>query len=367
MPAPERIAVMQVTDSLILGGAERVAVNLANLLPRDRYRVHLCVTREDGPLSEQVAPDVDRLVLDRRRRYDDLAAAWHLARYIQRHDIRILHAHKDTIFLCSLAMLLGGRTRMIWHDHFGGFHMRSRSDRLYRVGTRAVDGIISVSRPLRDWAARTTRVPPERVVYIPNFAERPRTPEALPSLPGEPGFRIACVGRIHPQKDHLNFLAALARVREREPRAHGFVLGDEGDPEYASRAREAGASLGLEGSLHWLGPRTDVTDVLRACDVGVLSSRSEGLPLALIEYGLCGLPSVATRVGQCDEVLDDGRAGILVPPADPEALADGILRLLESPEERKRLADRARRHAEAHHTVEAALDKITRLYDAVLA
>jgi glycosyltransferase involved in cell wall biosynthesis len=362
---PERIAVMQVTDSLVLGGAERVAVNLANLLPRDRYQVHLCVTREEGPLAAEIAPDVARLVLERPRRRDDLAAAWRLARYIRQHDIRLLHAHKATNFLCSLAKLMDARAPMIWHDHWGGF--LDRPVWIHRIGTRAVDAIISVSVPLREWAIEKLHFPPERVVYIPNFVKRPAIASVLPRLPGEPGFRVVCVARVDPQKDLSNFVRALARVREREPRAHGLVVGDEVEGDYGESVREEARGLGLGEHLHWLGPRTDVTDILQACDVGVLSSRNEGLPLALVEYGLCRLPSVATRVGQCADVLDDGRAGILVPREDPEALADGITRLLASPEERARLAELAFRHAEAHHTAEAALGQVTALYDTVLA
>ncbi len=358
---------MQVTDSLVLGGAERVAVNLANALPRDRYDVHLCVTRFEGPLAELVAPDVKRLLLDRRRRTDDLGAAWRLARYIREHDIRILHAHKDTIFLCSLAILLGGRAHMIWHDHYGKQNLGGRPPWLYRLGTLAVDASIPVSVPLQRWAVESLGFAEDRAVYIPNFVDDPVPPETLPELPGEPGFRLVCVGRLAPQKDQVNFVEALAKVREREPRAHGLLVGDlDVDVEFAQRVRDAVAAHGLESHCHLLGPRTDVTDVLHACDVGVLSSSSEGLPLTLIEYGLCRLPSVATRVGQCADVLEDGEAGILVPPHDPDALAEGMLRLLASPEERARLAERAHRYADEHHTARAAIREVTRLYDRVL-
>jgi len=172
--------------------------------------------------------------------------------------------------------------------------------------------------------------------------------------------------RVDPQKDLENFVRAFAWIHETEPRAHGIVMGEEVDPAYAARVYELTATLGLEDHVHWLGARTDVTDVLQACDVGVLSSKSEGLPLALIEYSLCRLPSVATHVGQCADVLEGGKAGILVPPGDPRALADGVLRLLASPEERTQLADRAYRYADSHHTVEVALKRLTDLYDAVL-
>src|SRR5438876_11120160 len=99
----------------------------------------------------------------------------------------------------------------------------------------------------------------------------------------------------------------------------------------------------LRGLVHAMMSRR-----YKACDVGVLSSRSEGMPLALLEYGMNGLPSVATRVGQCAEMLDDGRAGLLVPPAAPEPLAKAILALLQSPEQRAELGGRFRQRTQQH-------------------
>jgi glycosyltransferase involved in cell wall biosynthesis len=360
------MGVLQVVESLLLGGAERVAVNLANLLSRDRYDVHLCVTRQDGPLANELATDVGRIVLDRGPRWDDPAAIWHLARYIRQHDIRIVHAHQDTIVISTPALLLArGDRRLVWHDHFGRLDMRSRSARLYRLVTARVDGTISVTRALADWALHSLRHPPERVWYMANFVHCP-PPKARPDLPGRPGRRIVCVGRMDPQKDQLNLVRALPRVLEQVPDAHVILVGAESIPEYSTAIRLEISAQDVGASISLLGPRTDVPDVLSACDIGVLPSASEGLPLTLVEYGMCGLPSVCTRVGQCPDVLDEGRAGILVPSRDPDALANGLVRLLKSPEERTRLATLARRHAQEHHSAERFLRHLDAVYSTVL-
>ena len=78
-----------------------------------------------------------------------------------------------------------------------------------------------------------------------------------------------------------------------------------------------------------MGPRNDVPAILRACRIGVLSSASEGLPLALLEYGKHGLAAVSTAVGQCPEVLDNGYAGVLVPASSPDQFSDAIVGLLD--------------------------------------
>lgn len=367
VPLSERIGILQVTDSLEMGGAERVALNFANLLPRDRFQTHLCATRWEGPLAAEIAPDVGRIVLGRVRRWDDPGAARRLARYVREHDIRLLHCHKDTIFLASLARVLGMRARLLWHDHWGLTGVRERPAWLYRAGTFCADGVIAVNQDLRRWSEQALRHRPDRVWYVPNFVAQPRPCPAPPELPGKPGARIVCVARLDPQKDIVNLARAMERVVREMPEACALVLGGETDPEYGSLVRREIARLGVGGSVRLLGTRNDVTDVIQNCDIGVLSSAAEGLPLALIEYGLCKVPSVATRVGQCPDVLDGGKAGILVPPGDHEALAAGLLRLLRAPEERARLAGLAHRYAMAHHSESAVLGRVVSIYETLLA
>jgi glycosyltransferase involved in cell wall biosynthesis len=358
--------VLQVVGSLGLGGAERVAVNLANHLPRERFVSHLCVTRTGGPLEQEIAPEVGCLRLKRRRRLEDLSAALHVRRYVRAHAIGILHAHSTSLHLASLANVLDRRSVLVWHDHYGYGEDRPRSPLLYRMASWRVSGIIAVNRTLERWAVEELGRPPERVWYVPNFVAEPRPLNAPVDLPGSAGRRIVCVARMAPQKDILNLVRAMAVVVESLPEAHVFVLGVENDASYGRMVREEIERRGLRERVRLLGPRTDATDVVQTCDIGVLSSASEGLPLALIEYGLCRRPAVATQVGQCADVLAGGRAGILVPPRDPERLAEALIRLLRSPEERARLGALAWEHANRHHSVAAVVGQVAGIYERLL-
>ncbi|MBI3359810.1 MAG: glycosyltransferase, partial [Chloroflexi bacterium] len=123
------------------------------------------------------------------------------------------------------------------------------------------------------------------------------------------------------------------------------------------------------GDLHnvsFLGERMDVAGILAACDIGVLSSRSEGLPLALIEYGRAGLPVVTTSVGQTAEVVDSGRAGLLVEPADPRVLAEALIHLLRSPRKRVLFGSRLRCRVEEIYSPENAMRQICEVYSSIL-
>ena len=106
------------------------------------------------------------------------------------------------------------------------------------------------------------------------------------------------------------------------------------------------ADLGLAGRVHFLGQRDDIPDLLAALDIFVLPSHSEGVSLALLEAMAAGLPVIATAVGGLPEVVTDGVNGLLIPPQDPEALAQALARLLDDPALAKKLGENARQHVE---------------------
>lgn len=363
----ERIPVLQVVDSLILGGAERVALNVANALPRDRFDVHLCMTRHTGPLEGELDDDVPRLVLGRRTRLDEPRAVRTLNAYIRRHGIRLLHCHMDTIFLAALASLFGPHPPIVWHDHFGQFEIKTRPAWLYRLCLRRVAGVISVNQGLADWTTDEVGFDRERVWYLPNFVRTPEPGPAPADLPGEAGSRIVCVVNIRPQKDLVNLMRAMAEVVPRHPRAHALVVGEVYDEDYFAQVRAEVERLDLAKNVSFLGPRLDVPAVLRACDVGVLSSSSEGLPLTLIEYGMAALPVAVTRVGQVPEVVAGGEAGRLVPPSDPAALGAALDELLASEPLRADLGARLEARAHAEYGEAQAIERISSIYDTLLA
>ena len=365
IPGPGKIAVMQITDSLDAGGMERVAVNVANCLPHERFVSHLCTTRREGSLAGAVAPRVRRLHLARRSTIDPAAVA-RLVAYCRAERIALLHAHASSLFIAALASAFAPRVKLIWHDHYGAHETHERSAPVYRLGATQVDGVIAVSRALAEWSVRRLGIPESRVRYIPNFVAPPPDAVSVPDLPGATGGRILCVANLRPQKDHLNLIRAMRVVARECPSAHLILIGVADDGRHLERIRQEIGAQGLADRVTWLGPRDDAYAVMRGCDVGVLSSASEGLPLALIEYGTARLASVATSVGQCAEVLDGGRAGILVPPRSPEDLARALTALLRNAGERRslgaRLEERVRREYGAH----AAIERITALYDEVL-
>ena len=362
-----RIRVMQVVDSLDAGGAETVALNIANSLPVDRFASYLCATRRTGPLKARLASHVPLICLERKGRFD-LNALRRMSQYIAAQGIQVLHAHGSSLFIAQLASLGLGRRgpAIVWHDHYGRCEDDGRSCWLYRTATRGA-GVIAVNTRLARWSREKLHVPTDRVWYVPNWIEKPLFAGGAPlTLPGQPGKRIALVANFRAQKDHVTLLRALVQVRESVPDVHLLVVGAPSEPGYAEHVHQQIRSLKLEKNVEILGYRQDVNAILSECDIGVLSSVSEGLPLALLEYGGASLPVVATDVGQCREVLENGQAGILVPPSSPDEMARALVGLLASQDRRAQLGAALHECVRSKHDPQVIIRQICQIYTSLL-
>jgi glycosyltransferase involved in cell wall biosynthesis len=288
-------------------------------------------------------------------------------RFIREQRIQILHAHGSALFMANLAAMLPPFPTLVWHDHFGRYAVEERPVWQYRLLTRLVRGVIAVNQPLADWSCRKLGMPSDRVWYIPNFACDIEASPTATDLPGREGRRIVSVANFRPEKDHLNLVRAMSQVTQAIPDAHLLLIGVPTEPGCVEEVEQEIERQKLANSVTVLGQRDDVGAVLKACEIGVLSSASEGLPLSLLEYGSAGLPSVATQVGQCAEVLDHGRAGILVPPRNSDALASALVQMLSSPERRRELGSRFRQRIEQFYSPQAIVRQIGQVYETALA
>lgn len=150
---------------------------------------------------------------------------------------------------------------------------------------------------------------------------------------------VGTVARLHRQKGVFFLLQAAAEIHRGAPAAKIVVVG--GGPLERSLRRQA-QKLRLHRIFILLGERPDAHELLSLFDVFVLPSLWEGLPLVLLEAAAMRKPMVATDIDGVREVLRDGESGLLVPPADPAALAEAVLRLLRDKDFAARLAERAR-------------------------
>ncbi len=163
---------------------------------------------------------------------------------------------------------------------------------------------------------------------------------------------VGVVGRLEARKGHRHFIEAMARIVTCEPRAVGLVVG-EGKEKSALQAQCD--ALGLGEAVRLAGYWPDLPEAFAALDVFVLPSLMEGHPLAILEAMAAGKPVVATDVGGNREAVEPGITGLLVPPADPGALAEGILSLLRDPARAAAFGEAGRRSLERRFSLAEAV------------
>jgi glycosyltransferase involved in cell wall biosynthesis len=353
------------------GGAERVARDLLVELNPKRFERILFVSRPPRDRTgEQVVADLRRRGVDvrflrRRFKYDPLAW-WPLFRALRRERIDVLHTHAfGPNAWGSLIGRWAGVPVVIAHEHnwaFTGRALRPVIDR--ELIARRAAAMIVVSEEARRRMIEVERIPPARLVLLPNGvrALAPGDGRALRSdlgiRSGDPVVGTVCIIRSEKALDVL--VGAAALLKEDFPRLRLLIAGDGPD-----RARVAALAerIGLSGSIHMTGARTDVPDVLAAIDVAVICSDYEGSPRSVLEFMDAGKPIVATQVGGIPEVIEDGVHGVLVPPRDESALAAALAGLLEDMDRGREMGARARDHCRRELSLDRTVERLQELYE----
>ena len=323
-----------------------------------------------GPLREAAASSGAQFVpLEHVRRainpWRDLAGLVELLRVIRRERPDIVHASSSKAgVLARLAAALDGVPIRIFTAHGWAFGAQSGSrSRLYRWADRLMRPLTTVTICVADGeraagvAARTCD--PAKTVVIPNAVDV----DASPVSAGErPTPRIVSVGRLKAPKDFQTLARALSLLPQGTYEA--LIVGDGPDRRALERRLR---QLGLEESVRLAGARDDVPALLADADVFVLASRSEGMPVSVIEAMAAGLPVVASRVGGVPELVEDAETGFLVPPEDPPALTRALARLLEDQALRRRLGDAGRQRARREFDLDPFRRAHVELYSRELA
>jgi glycosyltransferase involved in cell wall biosynthesis len=347
-----------------VGGAQSY---VAALLPAlaERYDVTLAAYGE-GPLREAAARAGARFVPLRNVRRPinplrDLAGLIELRRLMRRERPHVVHANSSKAgVLGRVAAATTGVPIRFFTVHGWAFSAYSGlASLLYRFADRTMASLTTVTicvseRELADGLQAGT-CSAERSVVIHNAvdlaaAPRSRHDRATP--------RLIAVGRLKAPKDFLTLIRALAGLSNQGYEA--LIVGD--GPDRTAVEAEI-RRLGVEDRVQLAGERSDVPELLAASDVFVLSSRSEGLPVSVLEAMAAELPVVASRVGGLAELVDDGATGILVPPGDEPALAQALERLVEDRELRQRFGAAGRARVESSFDLSAFRRAHLELYD----
>lgn len=371
--APIRIAVC--ITGLEVGGAETFLSELLKYRPEE-FEVRVYSLIDGGLLAERIAAlGIPVIGLHMQAGRPGIRPLFHLVSELREYRPTIVHTwlyHAD--LLGGVAAKLAGVPHVIWH-----LHNSDLSPQRVRLMTRAVvrtcallsrwipDVIVSCSAAgVRTHKARGYAA--NRFLLIPNGVDTTRftpSPEARASMREEFGYApdrpvIGLVARIDPQKNHQGFFEAVKAFFERGGDAEFFLAGRDVTADHWQLSGWAEAT-GHADRITFAGPRADVPKILAGLDVLTSSSLGEAFPLVLVEAMACGVPCVATNVGDSALIVAD--TGVTVPSGDPDALADAWLELLDiGAEKRSALGRRARERVEEHYAIAQITDRMWDLY-----
>ena len=353
----ERVNVLILESIFHLGGAERVTYEIVKRMNREKYTVTLCTLYHPGPMGEAFIRDGYNFYHSLIKNRFDPTAFFKLRRII-------IHNKIDLIYLINQPLTL-----------FWGFVMGKAcgvpivsvihntvviGERLklyiYRLMLPFVNRIVTVAEMQKDHLVRNERIPEHliSVVYngidVAGYDNPIDRMEKIKSLAVDPGKKVVgMVTRFVRLKGIDVFLQAASLLLERKPGLEFILVG--GGPEM-EEMKSLAIGLKIEKSVHFLGVRNDIGDLLSLFDVAVLSSRTEALPMVLLEYMASGKPIVATRVGSVPELISHGETGLMVEPENPKAMADAISLLLDNEERARMMGDYARGEVKRRFVIE---------------
>lgn len=344
VPMGRRIKLLYIIGTLDVGGAEGQLIQLVTHLDPQRFEPVVCSLTSSGPHHRTLdAAGISVTIVG----FKGLRVFRHplqvatelsgLVRFIQREQPTIVHgflfwAYVIGAFAAKAAgvpIVIASR-RSLGHFKEGVVHHLL----LERLANRMTDLILANSEAVKADVIRQERVESARIRVIYNGVDPSRY-----ALSAEPGLRaslgipadaktIGVVARLIDYKGHRFFLRACPEIKRRHPRATILLIGD--GPEAGSLVALS-RQLGLQEAVHFLGTRSDIPQLLSLLDVVALPSLEEGFPNVVLEAMAAGKPVVASRVGGVPEAVIHEETGLLVPPENPQAIAEGIMRLLDDP------------------------------------
>jgi glycosyltransferase involved in cell wall biosynthesis len=328
--------VVQIIDSLDAGGAERMAVNYANALSEKIEFSGLIATRKEGLLQSQIKPEVSYLFLEKKKSID-FKATFKLRKFLKQNKVTVIHAHSSSYFTAVLVKLMIPGIKIIWHDHYGiSQDLSVRKSLILKLSSCFFSGSIAVNTALKNWAISYLRN--SNVIYLPNFVISVTGSTKEIVLKGNEGKRIVCVANLRPQKNHKLLIQAATILKGKHPEWTYHLFGKDFQDEYAREIKSCIKRLLLEDIVFLYGSSDRVDSALEQCNIGVLPSSSEGLPLALLEYGLHQLPVIATKVGEVDKIITCENEGVIIESGHVDQLTAALDKVISNEKYRSTIA-----------------------------
>lgn len=327
------ILIAHVIHRFQIGGLENGVVNLINSLPEDQFdHVIICMT-DYTDFKDRLKRDIPCFALHKKPG-KDFMVYYRLWKVLRKTKPDIVHTRNINTLEAMLPALFAGVHYRIHGEHGRNMidtdGMNKRYLMIRQFFRPLVNKYIVLSQEMKDWLLNTVKVKANKTVQIYNGVDINRFQPVQKQLSGS--LNIGTVGRLQEEKDQMNLVKAFVLLNQSYPEYKDLLtLSLVGDGPLKEKISDYCQQKNVTDQVNLLGAKDDVPQQLKKLDLFVLPSLCEGLSNTILEAMASGLPVIATNVGGNAELVVEGETGFIVPPADPQALAEAINRYVENP------------------------------------
>lgn len=343
----KKIKLLYVITSTGFGGAERLLLSYLKLLDRIQYEIYVCSLREKpDDLQGEISKYAQFTNLNMRNKFNPSVLS-NLTNLIREIKPDIIHTHLfQARFYTSVAHLFSRYGILITHKHNNVNPKKHNIFILFEMMSIFLnDKVIAISQAVAKSLRKFEFIPLKKIFVLHNGIDFKKFNEIADSQnisPRNP-FIIGIVCRLEPQKGISYLLLAMRIILAKFPNVKLEIVGDG---SLFRELNELSKKLEISNSVKFFGKFADVIPFYKRMSVFVLPSLYEGFGIVLLEAMAAGVPVVATNVNGINEVVVDGESGILVPPKNPEAIADAVIKIIENDKLTERLVMEGYKRAE---------------------
>ncbi len=364
--------ILHIVHSLNIGGLEHVVIDLAESFHAKGHLVTICCLSEKGPLSVRAEGTGIRVLTTKKRNGIDPRIPFNLRTLIKKDRFDIIHTHNEAGLVYGTPGALMAGCRNIVHTEHGkepGYERDGMLQKVEGILLKRVRQVVLVSDRLKETMPSLRKVKEDRIRTVINGIDaerysvlRHKTKMKIGLLLEPDCFVIGHVARMVPLKNQLFLLSVFEELRKEFSHIKLVIAGDgpsRKDLEaYCIQA-------GMVRDVHFLGARSDIPEVLSMMDLFMLTSKTEGISITLLEAMAAGIPVMASNVGGTPEIIEHGRNGILLGLGDPRKWVERARELIRSPEERARLSFNGRTSVKRDFSLTAMTDSYEKIYQSL--
>lgn len=320
--------ILQLIDSLEIGGAEKMAVNYANALSEKIEFSCLVATRKEGNLKNQLYKNVNYLFLNKKS-IVDIKAILKLRAFCLINKITHIHSHGSSYFFSVLLKITLPKVVIIWHDHNGNRDNEGfLKEYSLLLSSYFFSGVMTVNKELERIAKKNLKL--KKIICLPNFTIFNEFENKNTFLKGIDGKRIIILANLRHPKNHLFCIELAKKIKDIYPDWSFHLVGKDANDDYSTQLKNIIKDSNLEKQVFIYGQKQDVFHILSQSNIALITSTSEGLPVAVLEYGIGKVALIASNVGDIPLIVENNLSGFLCESNNSAIFYKSLIELIEN-------------------------------------